>query len=516
MKPRTKYTVSFNLDWVDRKEFPDWWWLNPVRDDKTKGYCTLCLKKFDISHGGRNDIKKHGEGQNHKQNLKHRKSLVSISDFQKTPTPTSATTSNPDTSSVVVNTEPSSSSSNIGQSESSATSSLFITPLVKSEALKAEVIWALDCVKKHRSVHSCDDQAAIFQAMFPSCPIAWQFQMAKDKLSYAITFGLAPHFQKETSQRVNNAPQFSISFDEAMNRVIQKGQLDVCIRYFSTTTNLTCTEYLTSVFLGHAKSDDLMSAVSEALGDITRDFDLSKLLQISMDGPNVNLRFYKDFIQQYERQFERKILQTGVCSLHVLSGALKDGMNKTSWGLSSTLRAMYTLFKDSPARRADYISITGSCKFPKSFCKIRWVENKQVCERAVEVLPHLRKYCSEVKPKPTVDSFSLVSEAILKDQYLEAKINLFGSLATQFEPFLRRFQHDKPMMPFLFDYIFVLLLDLLKRFLRPEIYQSVSNNYSKVCHLDLNDESNFRDASSVDIGFGAKRAVPKSPHPRML
>jgi hypothetical protein len=56
---------------------------------------------------------------------------------------------------------------------------------------------------------------------------------------------------------------------------------------------------------------------------------------------------------------------------------------------------MYSLFKDSPARRADYIALTGSHKFAKKFCQVRWVENVDVAQRALEIFHHVKKYVEE-------------------------------------------------------------------------------------------------------------------------
>ena len=61
---------------------------------------------------------------------------------------------------------------------------------------------------------------------------------------------------------------------------------------------------------------------------------------------------------------------------------------------------MYTLFKDSPARRADYIALTVSTKFPKKFCQVQWVENAAVATRALEVLENVKKCVSQIKNVP--------------------------------------------------------------------------------------------------------------------
>nr|CAD7262292.1 unnamed protein product [Timema shepardi] len=74
---------------------------------------------------------------------------------------------------------------------------------------------------------------------------------------------------------------------------------------------------------------------------------LSKLIQVSMDGPNVNLKFIT-------------LLQEHIKSV------------TDNEDISSLLRHMYYLFTDSPARRALFTQLTGCASFPLKFCGVRW------------------------------------------------------------------------------------------------------------------------------------------------
>ena len=51
--------------------------------------------------------------------------------------------------------------------------------------------------------------------------------------------------------------------------------------------------YYGSSFLGHAMHKDLLKHFSE----ITKDLSPSKLYHVSVDGPDVNLKFLKEFFQ---------------------------------------------------------------------------------------------------------------------------------------------------------------------------------------------------------------------------
>ena len=67
------------------------------------------------------------------------------------------------------------------------------------------------------------------------------------------------------------------------------------------------------------------------------------------------------------------------------------GATTTCWNIKGTLKAICKLLHDSPACRADYISVTGSTLFPFSFCATRWVEDKKVADRAIEIWVNICK-----------------------------------------------------------------------------------------------------------------------------
>jgi len=76
------------------------------------------------------------------------------------------------------------------------------------------------------------------------------------------------------------------------------------------------------------------------------------------------------------------------------------------------LRSAYQLFKDTPARRENYTSVTGSSTFPLKFVAHRWVENVPVLERVIDILPSLKQYVKSVDEKklksPGTKSFETV------------------------------------------------------------------------------------------------------------
>ena len=115
------------------------------------------------------------------------------------------------------------------------------------------------------------------------------------------------------------------------------------------------------------------------------------------------------------------------------------------------LKGLYKLFNDTPARRSDYVGVTGSFLFPKSFCATRWIGNSDVAERAMEIWDNVLKIFKfwEGLPKHkrlSSKSYLIVQEAT-RGNIILAKLHFFASVAN-LKPFLTAYQTRDPVVPF--------------------------------------------------------------------
>lgn len=88
------------------------------------------------------------------------------------------------------------------------------------------------------------------------------------------------------------ADLFVICFDESLNKVIaQRGQMDLAVRYYmkNEDNEEVVTQYFNSAFLQKSSASDLLTKFKEGLSGLP----MSKILQMSMDGPNVNWAFLR-------------------------------------------------------------------------------------------------------------------------------------------------------------------------------------------------------------------------------
>lgn len=99
------------------------------------------------------------------------------------------------------------------------------------------------------------------------------------------------------------------------------------------------TQYYNSAFLNHATVEILFNAFLKSLNDL----NLRKLLQVSMDGPNVNLKFLKLLKNHLSSETGRciELLDMGSCGLHVVHNAFKTSFEFFQWNVKKFLIAAF-------------------------------------------------------------------------------------------------------------------------------------------------------------------------------
>ena len=104
---------------------------------------------------------------------------------------------------------------------------------------------------------------------------------------------LPPYFKMQIMQELapkspRLPPKFTLSFDESFNKVSCSKQMDIHVFYYNETKRNVQRVYLGSQFMGHGAVDDIMLDFKKA----HKNLDIvNNLVQLSMDGPNVNWTF---------------------------------------------------------------------------------------------------------------------------------------------------------------------------------------------------------------------------------
>ena len=255
---KKKYFTTFSDCWLPDSRFSDW--RRKVEGNESSAKFSYCCKIFDILNMGEIGLTSHMNGKKHKERAPSSSTLDFH--FQKSSDPVPTAT-------------PKGTSRTLGKI------------LIDSSVLQAEVRWALKVVMSRYSKSSCNDVTELFKIMFPDSDIAKSFTCAKTKCRYMIVYGLAPYFQSCLFDDLKTVRTMLFLMMSVSTVYCIFGQMDFAIRFWSSSKKLVENCYLSSEFLQGAKVEQLVEKYHNASSML----DQSKLVQISSDGPEVNLKF---------------------------------------------------------------------------------------------------------------------------------------------------------------------------------------------------------------------------------
>ena len=298
---------------------------------------------------GRSALNSHAKGEKHKEKEDSRKSLPITFFRQETVDKLSTSKQSADTS------KEQSNEAQVISPQQKLSQCTLPFMMLTSNVTEAEILWVIRTCLTHSSLRSCDGISKLISRMFSDSNIAKSFSLARTKCGYFINFGVAPYLKDQLLSIVDTSTFFVVSCDESMNRIFQEEQMDIGLRYFNDDTGLVETKYFDSAFLKRPNSENLHEKLLQSLLDLK----LEKLLQISMDGPNVNWDVLKRHSQYREEKELAQLVIIGSCGHHVVNGAFRTGMMETDWDIHKVLHAAWKLFDESPTRRDVYIKETG-------------------------------------------------------------------------------------------------------------------------------------------------------------
>ena len=110
--------------------------------------------------------------------------------------------------------------------------------------------------------------------------------------------------------------------------------------------------YVTSVFLGHSRHTDLNNSFASLIHESSED----KLVQLSMDGPSVNVKLCQVVQDDRKEKGLQHLLDIATCGLRTLHGSFETGSEKSKWKMKSLMTASFNVLHGSPARQDHYES----------------------------------------------------------------------------------------------------------------------------------------------------------------
>jgi len=414
----SKHT-KFNQDW--KQQFS---WLSSVSDIYS-ARCELCRKTFSVKNSGICQVKQHAATEKH---VKNEKEMTNQRKF--------------------------SMQGNLSKKS---------VQLTESDSVqRAELLQALSIIDRNQSFRSANGDSKRFQKMFHDSTIAQKYSQEETKTKYITQFGIAPCLTERLKKDIQQKP-FCFKFDETTTSQIKK-QYDAYVTYHSKDYDRITTSYCGSLFVGHCTSDDLLTHFYEFIQKLG--LDVSYLLSIGMDGPNVNKCFENKLRNDLEESHKTKMLDLGTCALHAANNAFNEGLKvfRTHVNLDQFAIDLHFFFKYSAARREDLKHMSDltetTTQYVLKHCQTRWLSLDKVLVRIIEQLPNLKKYFLEFLP--TTPRFKGKSGIGQTERYQRIKSHLnhpelillmsvVVNVAKDFKQFLVPLQSEEPKIHLLYS-----------------------------------------------------------------
>ena len=122
--------------------------------------------------------------------------------------------------------------------------------------------------------------------------------------------------------------------------------MDFHVHYLGNSTNQVTAHYYTSAFLGKASAGNLYGHIQNFCSTA----HLKKVLQISSDGQNMNLKFLSTIHEKLGEDELHELIYLETFGLHILHNSMKHGELTRTLNLKGLISKV---FHENPSRRAD-------------------------------------------------------------------------------------------------------------------------------------------------------------------
>lgn len=353
--------------------------------------------------------------------------------------------------------------------------------------------------------------------MFPDSQIAASYKMSETKCKYIIQFGIYEWVLEELIRDVKDKP-FSFKFDETTTVQVKK-QYDAYIQYDSKSHKKILTSYCGSSFHGHCDANTLKENSFDFKKKLS--LNVNYLLQLMMDGPNVNKSFAEKLKSALEAEYDTTLIDAGECSLHVAHNAFQQGLKMISFDFDAFANDLSFFLKRSSARRQDFKSVELVTEIEAHFMvrhvSSRWLSLKKALNRIVEQWENLKQYF--LKYLPTQRNFAKDIESTQRYQNIRGNLSSGQSLicihfaihiADIFEGFLTLLQSSKPVIHVLYNAIGDLFYNLMTNFIDSKALETSTKLRSDARALgkvDVEHKSNILSIHKIDYGKAALHQI---------
>ncbi|KAL0149902.1 hypothetical protein M9458_054796 [Cirrhinus mrigala] len=337
-----------------------------------------------------------------------------------------------------------------------------------------------------------------------------QLSMSNAHASYLCTHGIAAYWKSEMSSKLKTK-MFSLNVDEAtdgnMDRI-----LNVLVRYYDEDVGKVATQHLASRKLNIADA----LTITKTLTDILQSYSLNwnQVVGILLDNCSV-MRGKKSGVETLVRRENPSLLDVSGDTVHMVSNAAKALLNPFQGFVEQFCSDVYYDIEKSPKQKEVFSEFQSLLHLEnKSLIRpisSRFLQMLDVCNRIQELMDPLtvhfysvlsshdqhkhRWLLNQLLDKHAVTSDEKARIIGLQQQMAKSArigsdvnkkrktricmlfsefdklttiIDLYRGVLPTFQVFLKKLQHEKPMIHVLHAEMLLLVRELLSKFMKPE------------------------------------------------
>ena len=164
-------------------------------------------------------------------------------------------------------------------------------------------------------------------------------------------FNTRPYFQKQLIYDVNSSKNpVTLHYDETTTTQVIK-QVDLHFRCWSEEQNEIVRHFYTALMFGHGEGAKVAAAMVDKLEE--GKVNLSSILTLSSDGPNVNKTIFGAVNTSLKGAGNPGMINIGTCNLHVVHNSFCKALGAYGTPVDDLAVDIHSFFKIS-ARRQDF------------------------------------------------------------------------------------------------------------------------------------------------------------------
>lgn len=334
----------------------------------------------------------------------------------------------------------------------------------------AEIRFAVLLAEEDLAFLKADHIPKTLSKMFPDSKIASNMQIARQKATYVVNFGVSLYYSDELTKQLENV-RYSLLIDEGS--LGDRKWLAVLCRHH--VDGQVKTHFLFAKSVSDARAIDIKELILSGLAE--KKVNIHECLAIMCDSANVMRGQFGGVIALLQQEVPG-ILDIGGCVLHHVHNACSRAMCAIGEDIEELLDDIHNYLRYAKAAN-EFVKVQEFLGLePLRYLRrveTRWLQIREVVDRHINLhdslLEFFRSLPKSEKDKPKVKRILMRLEAPDTLAYL----GFVSSALKPFSQFEKFFQTSKSIIHLLYSSMNDLFADVLHSFVRPSVIESMES-----------------------------------------